>query len=188
MFSDNEAPMEEAGAQSPEEQPEDEPPVLRDPSLRPGHDGWTWPNAFPKASMRGRDKSLAELLGVKTVKDRICEPEWEPGWNQGGYPSFSEHMLQISLKLFSGSPETRRLAESHTMRRLLPIFERLTRQTQRDLLSVLHDPLFKINDVPKSHGAFLSVKTHALRMPLSRTFQFTVEIDGEVRFYVFIKL
>lgn len=72
------------------------------------------------------------------------------------------------------------------MRRLLPIFERLTRQTQRDLLSVLHDPLFKINDVPKSHDAFLSVKTHALRMPLSRTFQFTVEIDGEVRFYVFI--
>ena len=74
------------------------------------------------------------------------------------------------------------------MKSLFPIFETLPRQTLRDLLSVLHDPSFNVADLPKSHDAYLKVKTHALRVPLAKEFKFIVEIDGVVRFRSIYKI
>ena len=70
----------------------DFPLVRRDPNLRPGQDGWTWPNVVPKAVMVGRNESLAQLFGIKTSPNAVRELEWKPGW--GKVITISEHLLR----------------------------------------------------------------------------------------------
>ena len=100
LFAASRSPSPEIGPADEDNdapQPQDDPPVMRDPNLRPGQEGWTWPNPFSKASMAGRHKSVADLLGVKTVENLVYEAAWEPGYGQGVCSSISEHLLRFSI-------------------------------------------------------------------------------------------
>lgn len=85
--------------------------------------------------------------------------------------------------IFSGRVRVARLALQPSMKRALPIFQKMPRQLLDDLLKLLQSPDFKVQDLPKSAAEFQAVQRHLLRVPASEPVTFTVKNDKEVRAY-----
>lgn len=64
-----------------------EPRIAQEP-LRPGQEGWEWPNLFDVAYLQdpARNKPLAELMGIPRPQVwPEVKPAWEAGYGEGSY-------------------------------------------------------------------------------------------------------